>query len=218
MSVTAPVRRPVPDRRGASPEARRAPARPRRPLQVVVPSAPTPRRTPFVGVVVGVLGLGLLGLLALNTALAQGAFHQHDLERQLAVLQDDEQALQQRVAALAAPHRLASEAHALGMVATVDPAFLRASDGAVLGKPSPAAAPVVVVPETTTSQDSRVNDPRGNAADRKPASTSADPKSDRPASQTEQSDGTRQDRPGRQQDAPQGSPQDTAPGTGGQGQ
>ncbi len=217
MSVTAPVRRPAPDRRGAPTEARRASAGPRRPLQVVVPSAPAPRRTPFVGVVVGVLGLGLLGLLALNTALAQGAFHQHDLERQLAVLQDEEQALQQRVAALAAPHRLASQAHALGMVATVDPAFLRASDGAVLGEPTPApAAPVVVAPEPTPSPDSRVNDPRGSTADSGPGSTPADPTGDTPASQTGPGEGTRQDRPGQQQDTAQGSPQDTEPGTGGQ--
>jgi len=166
MSVTAPARRPAPDRlAGPAPQRRTAPrSRPR--LQIVAPTSAAPRRAPFVGVIVAVLGLGLLGLLALNTAIAEGAFRQADLERQLASLQDDEQALQQRVAVLAAPQRLAARAHEIGMVATVDPVFLRASDGAVLGKAHPApAAPVVITPEPKAGTDERTNDPRGTAAD-----------------------------------------------------
>ena len=221
MSVTAPVRRPVSDRRSTAAPARRAPARPRPPLQVVVPSAPPPRRTPFVGVVVGVLGLGLLGLLGLNTALAQGAFHQHDLERQLTALQDEEQALQQRVATLAAPHRLASEAHALGMVATVDPAFLRARDGAVLGEPTPATGAPVTVAPPPTPPDPGVNDPRGRTPDSGPTSAapgpSADPKTDSSARLTGQGNGTRHDRGDQKpRSNPAGVPQDSSPSTGGQ--
>ncbi|MFZ0324668.1 MAG: septum formation initiator family protein [Actinomycetes bacterium] len=147
-------------------------ARPR--LQVVAPTPPAARRAPFVGLVVGVLGLGLLGLLGLNTALAQGAFHQHDLERQLAALQDQEQALQQHVAALAAPHRLSAKAHRLGMVATVNPAFLRARDGKVLGRPVPGAASSFAAPPAPAqpmSGDERPTDPRGLATPTTPQST-----------------------------------------------
>jgi hypothetical protein len=82
--------------------------------------------------------------------LAQGSFRVHDLEREVGLLADEEQALQQKVAELAAPARLAQQARSLGMVPMTTPAFLRASDGKVLGRPSAAvgavpqwAAPVV---------------------------------------------------------------------------
>jgi hypothetical protein len=85
------------------------------------------------------LGGGLLGLLALNTVLAQGSFRVSDLQRRVAALDDQQQALQQRVALRAAPQRLARRASALGMVPMLEPAFLRAGDGRVLGRPQPAA-------------------------------------------------------------------------------
>ncbi|HVQ88568.1 MAG TPA: cell division protein FtsL, partial [Actinomycetes bacterium] len=58
---------------------------------------------------------GLGALLLLNTLLAQGAFAVHDLDRQVTALSDREQALQQKVAELAAPQRLARQASRIGM-------------------------------------------------------------------------------------------------------
>jgi hypothetical protein len=106
--------------------------------------------------VVAVLGGGLLVLLGLNTALAQGSFRLSDLQRQVSALDDQQQALQERVAVLAATKRLASQARALGMVATTDPVFLRASDAKVLGHAAPAAgapapAPAPVAPTPSPS-------------------------------------------------------------------
>jgi hypothetical protein len=91
------------------------------------------------------LSLGLGTLLLLNTLLAQGSFTLHELEAKVADLADQEQALQQKAAALAAPQRLARSATELGMVPSVNPAFLRAEDGKVLGAPVPAAGPPPVV-------------------------------------------------------------------------
>ena len=98
-------------------------------------------RRPFVALVVSLLAAGLLGLLALNTALAQDAFRLHTLKQEARTLEDREQALQREVEALQAPQQLAARASALGMVEAGPPAFLRRSDGAVLGAEVPAEAP-----------------------------------------------------------------------------
>lgn len=98
-------------------------------------------RVPFALVVLFVIGAGLIGLLLLNTVLAQGAFVLHDLQNSTVTLGDREQELARTVAAEEAPAVLAQRAAALGMVPGGDPAFLRLSDGKILGKPKPALAP-----------------------------------------------------------------------------
>ncbi len=110
---------------------------------------PAPRRrraarAPFVVMVLGLLAGGLVGLLLLNTVLAQGAFTVSDLKKRVSALTDQEQALLQVVAAEQAPQKLATRALALGMVPSTNPAFIRLSDGAVLGVPAPGRAPKVL--------------------------------------------------------------------------
>ena len=106
----------------------------RRPALELVPAAGSrTRRLPFAAVVVALLAGGLLGLLVLNTVLAQDAFRLHTLKTQSRELEDREQALQREVEALRAPQALAARAGALGMVQAGPPAFLRLPDGAVLG-------------------------------------------------------------------------------------
>ncbi|MDG9715347.1 hypothetical protein [Streptomyces sp. DH24] len=94
-------------------------------------------RTPFVLLVVLLLGGGLIGLLVLNSALSEGSFRLDDLERQTQDLTDEEQALQRDVDAYSAPDALQRRARELGMVPGGDPAFL-GPDGKVKGVPSPA--------------------------------------------------------------------------------
>ncbi|MGY0066771.1 septum formation initiator family protein [Streptomyces sp. QTS137] len=106
-------------------------------------------RTPFVLLVVLLLGGGLIGLLVLNSALSEGAFRLDDLERETKSLTDEEQALQRDIDAYSAPDALQRRARELGMVPGGDPAFLD-PDGEVKGVPSPAAAsraPLVLAPE-----------------------------------------------------------------------
>jgi hypothetical protein len=95
-------------------------------------------RTPFVLLVVALLGGGLIGLLLLNSALSEGAFKLSDLQKQTKNLTDEEQALQRDVDAYSAPDALQRRAHELGMVPGGDPAFLN-PDGTVKGDPSAAA-------------------------------------------------------------------------------
>ncbi|MEU2896634.1 hypothetical protein ABZ690_15000 [Streptomyces sp. NPDC006967] len=106
-------------------------------------------RTPFVLLVVLLLGGGLIGLLVLNSALSEGAFRLDDLQRETKDLTDEEQALQRDIGAYSAPDALQRRARELGMVPGGDPAFL-APDGKVRGVPSAASAaraPLVLAPE-----------------------------------------------------------------------
>jgi hypothetical protein len=95
-------------------------------------------RTPFVLLVVLLLGGGLIGLLVLNSALSEGSFQLDDLQRDTKSLTDEEQALQRDVDAYSAPDALQRRARELGMVPGGDPAFLN-PDGSVRGVPSAAA-------------------------------------------------------------------------------
>lgn len=95
-------------------------------------------RTPFVLLVVLLLGGGLIGLLVLNSALSEGAFRLDDLQKDTKSLTDEEQALQRDVDAYSAPDALQRRARELGMVPGGDPAFLN-PDGTILGVPGSAA-------------------------------------------------------------------------------
>lgn len=111
-------------------------------LRLVAARRSSAAKTPFVVMVVLILLTGLLGLLALNTVLAQDAFALHSLQVSSRVLADREQALQRQVADLQSPQSLAARATRQGMVPGGWPAFLRLSDGKVLGAPVPGAAPL----------------------------------------------------------------------------
>nr|WP_223183706.1 MULTISPECIES: cell division protein FtsL [unclassified Streptomyces] len=113
-------------------------------------------RTPFVLLVVVLLGGGLITLLVLNSALNQGSFRLNELKNRTTELTDEEQALQRDVDDYAAPDALARRARQLGMVPGGSPAFL-GQDGKVLGEPSKAAAAPKPSPaptgKTTPTQD-----------------------------------------------------------------
>ncbi|MEU1945850.1 septum formation initiator family protein [Streptomyces sp. NPDC059474] len=103
-----------------------------------VPGGATARRTPFVLLVVVLLGSGLIALLLLNSSLNQGSFELSRLEKQTGELTDERQALQQDVDQLSAPAELERRARELGMVPGGSPAFLN-PDGSVSGVPAPAS-------------------------------------------------------------------------------
>lgn len=115
---------------------------PHRPQLRAVPRAVArPPRMPFVLLVVGILATGLIGLLLLNTALAQGSFRMHDLQHRAALGADEEQQLQIEVDNFGTPRHLAHAARKLGLVPALEPGFLQLNDGHVLGDPQPAHLP-----------------------------------------------------------------------------
>ncbi|MGW1254220.1 hypothetical protein ACWD5Q_03275 [Streptomyces sp. NPDC002513] len=135
-------------------------------------------RTPFVLLVVLLLGGGLIGLLVLNSALSEGAFRLDDLQRQTKSLTDEEQALQRDVDAYAAPDALQRRARELGMVPGGDPAFLN-PDGTVKGVPSaPAPQPAA---NTTAPRPPEVLSPYPDPTAPPPADPTAHPSPSTPA-------------------------------------
>lgn len=136
----------------------------RRALSLVLPRRVDARRAPFIAVVVSLLVAGLLGLLMLNTVLAQGSFALFSLRAESRVLADREQSLLREVEALRSPEALAQKATELGMVQAGQPAFLRLPDGVVLGSDATAVAPELdpetgaVVPEGSATEDAATED------------------------------------------------------------
>lgn len=135
MSLATPLRPAARPTRSAQPR-RSAPR-----LRVISAPPSTRRRVPFAASCAALLALTLVALLLLNITLARGAYRVHALEQQQDLLKEEQQGLSERLAAEAAPARLAQRAAALGMVPNPNPAMLRLEDGAVLGEPEPATAP-----------------------------------------------------------------------------
>jgi hypothetical protein len=135
----------------------------------VVPAAVgQPGNGVFAAVCLMLLIAGLVSLLMLNTAMAEGSFTLGGLQKTSGELADTQNALTQAVDAQRSPANLAARASKLGMVPAESAAFLRLSDGKVLGVASQAKAnpgfTVVTAPQTSAQ------------APGKPAPTSQAPK------------------------------------------
>nr|WP_232792241.1 septum formation initiator [Actinacidiphila yeochonensis] len=100
----------------------------------------TAARTPFVVLVVALLGGGLITLLLLNSAVNSDSFKLDKLKDRTTGYTDEQQQLQQEVDGYSAPGQLSQRAQQLGMVPGGVPAFL-GPDGTVHGSPTPATAP-----------------------------------------------------------------------------
>jgi len=109
-------------------------------LTVVPRRAAKAPRVPFVSLVSLLLVGGVVGLLLFNTSMQQRSFTVTSLEQRATVLDAREQSLQLELDALRDPQRVATRAKQLGMVPNAAPAFIRLTDGKVLGNPTVAEA------------------------------------------------------------------------------
>ena len=131
LTTAAPAR--VASRRRGMPRA--APLAPLR----VVPAAI--RRTGngvFAVICMTLLAAGLVALLMMNTALASGIYQLKTLQGQSGTLTDQQEQLTQVVDDLRSPRNLADRAQQLGMVPAKSMAFVRISDGSIIGVAQPA--------------------------------------------------------------------------------
>lgn len=134
-------------------------------LRMVTPLRPErASRGVFALVVVGMLIVGMVVILVINTSLAQGAFTVSELERQQTTLSQQEQALAQSVAAAAAPDVLEKAARAMGMVPSETPVFVKVPSGKVLGKPKAAPGGTSSAPVLLTPADATVTEAVDNAS------------------------------------------------------
>lgn len=113
---------------------------PRRTLRLVAPVTSRARRTPFVVVLLTIIGAGLVGLILISTAMQAQTFELDRLTTEARELEIQQQVLQREVSELESPRNLGPRAIAHGMVPSQTPVYLQLSDGTVKGSPKPAEA------------------------------------------------------------------------------
>jgi hypothetical protein len=128
----------------ADPEALPRPAPRRRPRvtpATVAPPAPMALpRAPFLVVVVGLVIVGVLGVLVLNTRINENSFVLDGLRAQQSAMDQKEQQLSQDLEEAQSPGNLRAAAKRLGLVPAGTPAFITLPDGKIIGVPTPATA------------------------------------------------------------------------------
>jgi cell division protein FtsB len=92
-------------------------------------------RAPFAVLVIALLAGGVVGLLMFNTHMQQVSFRATALQARADALTAREQTRSMQLAHLRDPQVLAQRARKLGMVVPPEPAFIRLSDGKVIGDP-----------------------------------------------------------------------------------
>ena len=102
-------------------------------------------RTPFILLLIGLLGGAMVSLLVISTTLAQGAFQITSLQQQNANLTRQEQALNNAVAQAANPAVIAKEAEQFGMRPDTSLSFIDLKNGKIIsGKVSKSDAEINV--------------------------------------------------------------------------
>ncbi|GAA0735030.1 hypothetical protein Drose_29390 [Dactylosporangium roseum] len=106
-------------------------------LRVAPPAPVSAPRAPFVALVLVLVLAGVIGILVLNTRIAENAFKLDALKTKQSSLDQDEQRLRSDLANKESPVTLASRAKQLGLVPSRTPAFLLLPDGTKLEMPGP---------------------------------------------------------------------------------
>ncbi|MET0842994.1 MAG: hypothetical protein ABWY23_04055 [Mycetocola sp.] len=136
MSATAAVSYP---RRAYAPAPRENTPRPVRAVPAATARRARPKLAYAVVAVSGVLVMVIVQLL-LSVGLSQGAYEISSLQRQETTLGWKMQSASDDLLEVSSPQFIAANAQALGMVINGTPAYLRLSDGAVIGVPAAATA------------------------------------------------------------------------------
>ena len=110
------------------------------PLQLVMGIIQPLSRTSFAFLCMVLAGLGVMLHLVVQTQISQGAFTERTLAADVRTPVANVQRLQQQISVMSASANLAARAQELGMVEMASPAFLRLSDGQVMGQASVAEA------------------------------------------------------------------------------
>lgn len=135
----------------------------------------------YAAIAVSTVMLIVVTQLMLSIGVSQGAYRIESLQIDKAQLSRSYQAASEKVQTLSSPQNLAANAVALGMVNNGTPVYLRLSDSAVIGSPTPASAaagstgqlvgnaltqniPLVTAPKTTKPKTSGAGAANGTNA------------------------------------------------------
>jgi len=127
------------DERAARRAADRAGVKDRRRLRVAPPLPVNVARAPFVALLIGLVVVGVVGILVLNTAINANQFRLNHLQSQQANLDQQEDQLKQNLDQLESPGSLLAAARSLGLVPAQSVTFLTLPNGQTVGAPQPGA-------------------------------------------------------------------------------
>jgi hypothetical protein len=106
-------------------------------LRVAPPAPVRAPRAPFVALVLVLVIAGVIGILVLNTKIAENAFRLHDLRAEQSSLDIQQQRLERELARKESPGELAAQAARNGLVPSRTPAFIVLPDGRQVTMPGP---------------------------------------------------------------------------------
>jgi outer membrane murein-binding lipoprotein Lpp len=105
-------------------------------LRVAPPAPITVPRAPFVALVLTLVVAGVFGILLINTKTNENSFQISELQKQQAVLDNEQQQLQKQIDMYETPGNLHAAARKLGLVIG-QPALIRLPDGRVINPLTP---------------------------------------------------------------------------------
>ncbi|NMO55805.1 hypothetical protein HH310_32070 [Actinoplanes sp. TBRC 11911] len=141
-------------------------------LRVAPPAPISVPRAPFVATVLGVVVVGVLGILLINTKTNENSFRIADLEKQNAVLDNKKQDLDNQLVQASSVGNLDAAARRLGMVKVDKMALLKLPDGKIIGVPTPTDGKVSVTaqdPKGSADPDAKPTENAGTDAQQPPA-------------------------------------------------
>ena len=122
-------------------------------LQVAPPAPISAPRAPFVAAVIGVVIVGVLGILLINTKTNENSFKIADLQKQNTALDNQRQDLDNQLVEVSSIGNLDAAARRLGLVKADHPALIRLPDGKLIGVLTPTdGTPAVTAQQALTSQ------------------------------------------------------------------
>jgi hypothetical protein len=122
------------------PDWQKSPAsEPRRHIEIVAPSKHSRPRIVYALSAVTCVGAIVVAQLLLSVGISQGAYEISALRASQVELGRTADSVSEDLIRVSSPQSLAANAESLGMVTNSNSAYLRLSDGAVLGAPSSAA-------------------------------------------------------------------------------
>jgi|GEM_PF-1613627 hypothetical protein len=189
---------PAQSRESASQESNGRGTRPR----VIDGGAGTARlgRVPFVLALIMILGIGMAGLLALNTSLQGQAFEARSLHQKANQLTYQQASLHTQVAELRSSDTLAARAFKLGMRPDPNPGFIRLSDGKVIRKAKKITGdevPMIIKTPEQVTAERKAEEAKKNAEEAKKQAEDARRQAD---NQTGHGNGTQQNQDQQGQD------------------
>ncbi|MFC7273270.1 hypothetical protein ACFQS1_04685 [Paractinoplanes rhizophilus] len=134
-------------------------------LRVAPPAPVSAPRAPFVASVIGLVIVGVLGILLINTKTNENSFRIDDLKKQNTALDNTEQDLDNQLVAVSSIGNLDAAARRLGLVKEDHPALFTLPDGKIIGVPTPAKGKAsVTAQDAATAGDAGTAD-NGTTAD-----------------------------------------------------